>query len=149
MTLGGHKLLLHKRSLKILILFTFFKIDLYQNVSLHLLYWPQLELSSWLPGYHSGSWSPVFNNKTQKARWFLRKHWGSDYNHCLFLCWAVSLDSIVSLLKWYIFKGLMIVLFLSKTMTTGLYSLAYEMLTATPTLSGREAVGRKTCSLYL
>ena len=46
------------------------------------------------------------------------------------------------------FKGLMIVLFLSKTMTAVLYSLAYENLTATPTLTGRKPVGRKMHALY-
>ena len=60
------------------------------------------------------------------------------YNHCLFRSWTLSLDNIISLLKWYIFQGLMIRSFLSKIITTVFYFLAYEVLTTIPTLAGRK-----------
>ena len=60
------------------------------------------------------------------------------YNHCLFRSWTLSLDNIISLLKWYIFQGLMIISFLSKIITTVFYFLAYEVLTTIPTLAGRK-----------
>ena len=58
------------------------------------------------------------------------------YNHCLFRSWTLSLDNIISHLKWYIFQGLMIISFLSKIITTVFYFLAYEVLTAITTLAG-------------
>lgn len=42
----------------------------------------------------------------------------------------------------------MIVLFRSKTVTSVLHLLAYEILMATPNIAGRKVVGRKKYVLY-
>lgn len=129
--LSGHELLLYKRNLKIYDSFSHFFCSrfIYQNRCDCTFHWPHLELNSYLTfGLSHLIINPCFQQQKEPRKpddIFKMEYWEMVITICLLLCWARSLDNTILLLKWHVIKGLMIVLFLSQTMTSVFHSLAY------------------------